>query len=350
MENVQISIIVPVYNVEDYIVKMAKSLVLQEFDEVLGGFEVILVDDGCLDKSIEVAVDILQGIDVTVLKQANTGPGGARNSGIRAAKGEYLMFVDSDDFLLEGSLQKIFQLIKSQNPVIIFGRYLRWTENVGFLDNPPKLGENLQSDELEMSTEKTSPITIEYILDVFPELSWNSAWRYICKREFILQNSLFFNDTMYCEDMKWVLEILQTAENQAVKFSFLQQPFYVYNYRRPNSIMNAHSPKRLIDLNIIMEEFLQIHCKRPKICRKLIWQSFYYINEYCQFDKNNRKLIFCQYKKVLPFYKLSEHFVYTLAGKMNAPPLFYLLSVVLAIIKNVRRALIGLRGTNTTPR
>ncbi|MCL2015639.1 MAG: glycosyltransferase [Defluviitaleaceae bacterium] len=342
MDTKKISVIIPIFNVEQHIKKVAESLKQQYFT----GLEIILVDDGSTDKSIETATKILHGLDVTVLTQKNTGPGGARNNGIKAANGEYLMFIDSDDFILDNALSNIIHLIKTQNPDIIFGRYLRWISDTGLiLDKTDKLDENMNENETETETEtekshKNAAITIEHILTVFPELSWNSAWRYICKRSFILQNNLFFNDTMYCEDMKWVLELLAAAEQKKAKFAFLQQPFYVYNYRRPDSIMNAHSPKRLLDLNIIMAEFLQIHQNRPAICRELVWQSFYYINEYCQFSKPERQQIYDHYKKVLPLYKLSKSPFYSLVGRLNTPFLFYVLSWVLSTIKNARRAVL----------
>ncbi len=91
-----ISIIVPVYNVEEYLKECAASILAQTYEN----FEVIFVDDGSTDSSGEIC-DILANLDerVKVIHQENAGLSGARNSGIDAAKGQYICFIDSDDMI-----------------------------------------------------------------------------------------------------------------------------------------------------------------------------------------------------------------------------------------------------------
>ncbi|MCL1998684.1 MAG: hypothetical protein FWG65_07950, partial [Turicibacter sp.] len=179
----------------------------------------------------------------------------------------------------------------------------------------------------------------EYILGVFPEPSWNSAWRYVCKRDFILENGLFFAPTMYCEDMKWVLELLGKLEETAEKLAFLPEPFYAYNYRRTGSIMNSTSPKRILDLTAIIAEMLPKYRERPIVCRELVWQVFYYINEYCTFTKNERRLIFTGYLRVLPMFGFANYFPYKMVGKITNKTLFYWLSAGMYTIKRTRQFL-----------
>ncbi|MCL1998529.1 MAG: hypothetical protein FWG65_07165, partial [Turicibacter sp.] len=179
----------------------------------------------------------------------------------------------------------------------------------------------------------------EYILGVFPEPSWNSAWRYVCKRDFILENGLFFAPTMYCEDMKWVLELLGKLEETAGKLAFLPEPFYAYNYRRTGSIMNSTSPKRILDLTTIIAEMLPKYRERPIVCWELIWQVFYYINEYCTFTWTERRLIFQKYQKILPMFGLAEIRFYAIIGKISNKTLFYWLSVAMFIGNTIKRIL-----------
>ena len=91
-----VSIVVPVYNVEAYLEKCLDSLVNQNFDN----YEVIIVNDGSTDKSKEIAQRYENKYsNVVLIDQKNKGLGGARNTGIEAVKGEYILFVDSDDYI-----------------------------------------------------------------------------------------------------------------------------------------------------------------------------------------------------------------------------------------------------------
>ena len=103
-----LSIIVPVYNVEKYIRPCMESIFRQDLDE--NTFEVIIVNDGTEDRSMEVIQDIIeQHKNITVLNQENQGLSVARNNGIAKAKGEYVLMPDSDDLLIENSLKPLLE-------------------------------------------------------------------------------------------------------------------------------------------------------------------------------------------------------------------------------------------------
>ena len=99
----KLSIIVPVYNVEKYIRLCMESIFKQGLDE--NDYEVIIVNDGTPDKSMEMITDIIVAHqNIHVINQENQGLSVARNNGIAAAKGEYIQFLDSDDLLIDNSL------------------------------------------------------------------------------------------------------------------------------------------------------------------------------------------------------------------------------------------------------
>ena len=103
---IQLSIIVPVYNVEKYIRPCIESIFRQGLDETL--FEVIIVNDGTKDRTIDMIAGIIhQHTNVTVINQDNQGLSVARNNGIAKARGQYIFMPDSDDLLIENSLNPL---------------------------------------------------------------------------------------------------------------------------------------------------------------------------------------------------------------------------------------------------
>ena len=205
---------------------------------------------------------------------------------------------------------------------MLFGRYLKWTPKQG-LSKWKSFTWQQPSDSIKRT---------EYILSELPEPAWN-AWRYICRREFITKRELFFECGLLCEDVPWTLALLENA----VTVSFLPEPFYGYYYRRPNSIMSRRDSKRLIDLNMSIAKLLGQYSGRPIICRQLVQQSFLYINEYCEFEDEDRNKIWLAYQTVLPFYRLSASRLHRVAGKFQNQVLFCGLSLCLFILKHLRR-------------
>jgi len=115
MKSIAISVIAPAYNVEKYILECLSSLKEQTFDS----YEIIVVNDGSTDRTLEVINDFVkanESLNIVVITQPNAGLSAARNTGIAAARGEYLLFVDSDDWI-EGasSLREFYDLAKSGN-------------------------------------------------------------------------------------------------------------------------------------------------------------------------------------------------------------------------------------------
>ena len=118
----KISIIVPVYNTEKYLSKCLNSLIKQTYKDI----EIIVVNDGSKDKSLEIAKKIAkQDNRIKVFNKENGGLSSARNFGIEKASGEYIGFVDSDDYIKENMFEILYNMIKEANAKIaICGWYL----------------------------------------------------------------------------------------------------------------------------------------------------------------------------------------------------------------------------------
>ena len=129
--NVKISIIIPVYNVEKYLNQCLDSILNQDFDD----FEVICVNDGSTDYSLNILNDYAERDSrVKVISQINKGQGNARNTGLKYAEGKYIMFIDSDDYISEGSIKKIyFNALSNDSDIVIFEFY-QFDEDRGTYD------------------------------------------------------------------------------------------------------------------------------------------------------------------------------------------------------------------------
>ena len=106
MKNIKISVIIPVYNVEKYIIECIESIINQTLKDI----EIIVVNDGTKDNSIKIVEEYLSDKRIKIINKANGGLSSARNEGMKVAKGEYIYFIDSDDFINEDVLEVLYKI------------------------------------------------------------------------------------------------------------------------------------------------------------------------------------------------------------------------------------------------
>ena len=114
MEKIDLSIIIPVYNAEPLLNRCLDSIFNQTTKYT---YEVILVDDGSTDRSIDIIKSRKEN-NITLFQQKNSGPSAARNKGIELAKGDYIAFLDADDYWIDGFIEKTLSFIKSDNELV----------------------------------------------------------------------------------------------------------------------------------------------------------------------------------------------------------------------------------------
>ena len=107
MDDIKVSVIVPVYNVEKYIEKCIRSILAQTYYK----FELILVNDGSMDRSLEICRKFKNDCRVRIISQTNKGLSVSRNMGIHVARGKYLLFVDGDDFIAPNMIEELYQAV-----------------------------------------------------------------------------------------------------------------------------------------------------------------------------------------------------------------------------------------------
>ncbi|MDO4379127.1 MAG: glycosyltransferase family 2 protein [Erysipelotrichia bacterium] len=118
----KVSIIVPVYKVEPYILRCVDSLVNQTYKNI----EIILVDDGSPDNSIDLVKENYNDERIVIVRQSNQGSGQARNNGIKRAVGQYLFFVDGDDFIEENTLELMINRLEEDNSSLVICDYYKY--------------------------------------------------------------------------------------------------------------------------------------------------------------------------------------------------------------------------------
>jgi glycosyltransferase involved in cell wall biosynthesis len=228
----EISVVIPVYNKEEYLPACLQSVLGRASRDV----EAILVDDGSTETCAKLC-DTLAAADsrVKVLHQKNGGPAKARNAGIRAATGRYLMFVDSDDMLEEGAIAGIIDAAKEGEPDVIIGN-INYVNERKDRDNrrdaitAADLGSNAGPEEVTAYFLKKG-------------IFWPNV-RFIINREFYISKELwFFEEVRSQEDIDLVPRVVSAARS----FGLIEKSFYRY-IMRENSVSSASGFVKYLDL------------------------------------------------------------------------------------------------------
>lgn len=216
-----LSIIVPVYNVEAYLQKCVDSLLNQDLPEA--DYEIILVDDGSKDNSGQLC-DILAATNsnIRVIHQPNKGLGAARNTGIAAAYGTYVQFVDSDDYLCPNVLGGIVHQLENQALDILRINYQNVRQN----------GEVFEPNKYSKPFDNYSEDVCDGLSFLNERLGFACyAVQFVCRASLLKHEGNGFREGILYEDAEWAPRILLQAKRVA------SCPTMVYNYLyRPNSI------------------------------------------------------------------------------------------------------------------
>jgi len=243
MNNMKISIIVPVYNVECYLAECIDSIVGQTYRDI----EIIIVNDGSIDNSLAIINNYaVKDCRIIVINQKNQGLSVARNAGIERATGDYVMFIDSDDYISLDICQIVVEEIqKSNSPdMFIYGRYRFYNDKKKYVE-----------DSIVIDDYTTTYTGLDYLKKSLLKNKFHaSACNKIYKREFINRKSLRFIKGIYHEDLYFTFSSLLFAS----KVCLLPSVYYYYRWERPNSIMNVVNKKSKNILTTVrkMEELL----------------------------------------------------------------------------------------------
>lgn len=209
-----LSIIVPVYNVEDYIRPCIESIFCQGLNEDV--FEVIIIDDGTSDNSFENIADFIsQHKNISVIRQKNQGVSVARNAGLLKATGEYILFVDSDDLLFQGALLPVVEKAIISKADLIMADFTKME------DDEIK---QIQTSQRKADTHKTQEKNGKtlFLEDQNPRECY--IWRTLYRRKFLTDNQIKFIPGMCYEDLPFTYECYLNAG----KCLRINTPLYIY--------------------------------------------------------------------------------------------------------------------------
>lgn len=237
-----LSIIIPIYNVEQFIAQCIESIYSQHFP--LERFEVIAVNDGTPDHSMDIVKRFAAKYsNLQIINQENKGLSVARNTGMQYAKGDYVWFVDSDDWLSGKSLSIVWQNILHYPQIDVFATVLM------------------------MQYEKNDKAKVEYVPNpkvksgrdyMFRNNNANrgACQRYVFKKAFLEKYDLRFMPGVYHEDGEFSNRMLYLAD----KLMIIPQPVYNYRIRTSGSIMSSRKMKMnddLVKIFFVLREFAE---------------------------------------------------------------------------------------------
>lgn len=267
------SIIVPVYNVEKYLNECIDSIIGQTFTD----FELILVDDGSTDTSGKICDNYAAKDNrITVIHKPNGGQSTARNQGVNTARGEFAVFLDSDDLIAdENFFSDLKNVIKPETDIVVF-RYCKYYE-----DRIDQCGISLANIN---SSNRIAFLEELVKRDAF----FCSCWSKTTRLSLLKENNIIFDESLSCEDMDWYYNVVSHAKC----FEVIDKP-YIYYRQRENSVTSSFKKKSITDYILTIQKWYKKLDETLDPSEKSIMLSSLaklYCNLLIAYSKNSKQL------------------------------------------------------------
>lgn len=291
------SIIVPVYNVEEYLRDCIDSVLSQTYTD----YELILVDDGSTDQSGDIC-DEYHSCDkrVRVIHKENGGQSSARNLGVDLAHGEFIAFLDSDDMFSDNCfLQEVYDAIDDSTEVVVY-RYSKLFENGEI--------EEVRANLSNINCNNKSVLLSELVQrDAFFCSCWSK-----CVRTSVLKNGIRFDVNSSCEDMDWYYSVVSKANS----FKTIDKPYVLYR-QRANSVTSTFKKQNFEDFISVISRWYAIFLGIENETEKHVMLSSLaklYCNLLISYSRHTRELK--EYRKEI--FAMKELLVYDLNPRTKA--------------------------------
>lgn len=251
---IKISAIIPLHNQEDFVLQCLSSLFEQ--DLLTDEYEVIVVDDCSTDNSADIVLDFIKthpSVCLYKLKK-NIKQGGARNYGLSHAKGEYVWFIDSDDYICPNSLKSLLSFCNKGLDVLCFNYWTREGDSI-----------QLCSDVIQNDRCVYDGVAFFTATSIEWWKTCVSPWQRIVRREFLYDNNLLFEENVQYEDSDYAFKLFALAKY--VRYASIAP--YVYRKHSASVTNSKVTPTKLIDWIKLIER-MQLLLKK-KVCNNAIW-------------------------------------------------------------------------------
>lgn len=286
------SIIIPIYKVEDYLEQCISSVLNQAYENT----EIILVDDGSPDRCPMICDEYAKSdVRIKVIHQKNQGQSAARNAGINASTGQYILFLDGDDFLISNIFEVCENIILANNDVdVVLHNYKFYDCNTDFLIETSPIDYS-ELDKLTLSSTQA----MNRILELNSLFEWY-PWQLVIKRKVIVENNLYFEEGVLYEDARLTFKFILHSN----LVSFNNSTSLIYRINRPGSTTKQKTLKPELDRirtasrNIEwVNEFVKDGNLRTKLNNNFACMIFPSIINFNYLPKQDREKLISEIKK-----------------------------------------------------
>lgn len=301
-KNPLISVVIPVYNVENYLKECIESIL----NQTLQNIEIICVDDGSKDKSLDILKQYAsQYKNITIISQHNKGAGIARNIGLRHASGKYILFFDSDDYMSPQTLEILYNKAENDNADIVIGKSRIYNQDSTSFTYPDfVLKTNLINNKTQFSPYEVKEHIFQFTI------GW--AWDKLYRRDFIVSSKISFQSLRHSNDVYFVFISLVKANKISITINTL------FTHRKHTKSLEA---TRIKQPNCFYKALIKIYKKLKNIKVYDIYeQSFVnFCLTFCYWhittieDKKSQKIMKKLYRDILNkirFYQYPSNFFY----------------------------------------
>ncbi|AXQ23910.1 glycosyltransferase [Acinetobacter wuhouensis] len=238
MNEIRLSIVVSVYNIENYIAECLSSL------NITNDVELILINDGSIDDSLaEIHNKIdMSDLNVRVITQANSGISNVRNLGIELSQGKYIMFIDGDDYVNYKNLMEVLEISEKNNSDVVIGNFVSFRGEDKLEKNNSEIQEYINCNGVDI-------LYNNFLKDITP-----SVWKGIYNKKFLVTNELFFlKKVAIAEDFDWLFRVLFHAN----KVSAVNLYFYYYRLRDGSAIRSQFSEEKYKGVLCVVKNLIE---------------------------------------------------------------------------------------------
>lgn len=251
MKKYKVSVILPIYNVENYLKKCVDSIVRQTY----GNLEIILVDDGSKDSCPDICDSLLESDNrIKVIHKENGGLSSARNAGYKEATGDFLMYIDSDDSIKNDIVERCISAIEKDNSDIVIYGYEKTDENGNIFEVCKWGNKTLNNREM-----------VEYLYEGITQMSFGYAWNKLYRKSMLDKSQVLADSKIIDrEDLIYNLELMPYVN----KVTYIDYAGYEY-LQRGNSLLHNSNLARLSGIQYFVKRMKEIDTGNEQVNRKI---------------------------------------------------------------------------------